>query len=199
LAFSPILSTLYLSLFLYILEKHSKNLDLKFSILSFVDDGLLVMQSKSFQVFNAWLFSSYNVVSKLLSKFGLLIKHSKTEIFHFSRSQGTFNPSSLDLSPIGSFFLIPKDIWRYLGFIFDRKLYFHQYIDFYTNKAISMVKYMKILGNSTRGLNSQQKYLLYRNCALPIALYSFQLWFYSKVSFSYLLKLLEKLQRWAAL
>jgi len=53
LAFSPILSALYLSLFLYILEKHSKNLDLKFSILFFVDDGLLVMQSKSFQVFNA--------------------------------------------------------------------------------------------------------------------------------------------------
>jgi len=38
-----ILSALYLSPFLYILEKHLKNLDLKFSILSFVDDRLLIM------------------------------------------------------------------------------------------------------------------------------------------------------------
>ena len=41
-ALSSILSTLYLSLFLYILEKCLKNLDLKFSILSFVDDSLLI-------------------------------------------------------------------------------------------------------------------------------------------------------------
>jgi len=51
-ALSPILSVLYLSSFLHILEKCSKNLDLKFSILSFVDDGLLITQSKFFQVSN---------------------------------------------------------------------------------------------------------------------------------------------------
>ena len=48
LALFPILSVLYLSPFLLILEKHSKNLDLKISILSFVNDGLLITQSKSF-------------------------------------------------------------------------------------------------------------------------------------------------------
>ena len=42
LALSPILSTLYLSLFLYILEKCLKNLDLKISALLFVDDGLFI-------------------------------------------------------------------------------------------------------------------------------------------------------------
>ena len=51
-ALSPILSTLYLSPFFHILEKHLKNLDLKISILFFVDDGLLITQSKSFQVSN---------------------------------------------------------------------------------------------------------------------------------------------------
>jgi len=71
LALSPILSALYLSLFFHILEKHLKNLNLKIFTLSFVDDGLLITQSKSFQVSNACLFSSYNVASKLLSKFGL--------------------------------------------------------------------------------------------------------------------------------
>ena len=174
-ALSPILSALYLFLFLHILEKHLKNLNLKISTLFFVNNGLLITQSKSFQVSNACLFSSYNIALKLLFKFGLLVEHLKTEVFHFSKSHGTFNPLPLDLSSIGGPTLIPKDIWRYLGFIFDRKLSFCQYIDFYANEAISTVKCMKILGNLTRGLNPQQKCLLYRSCALPIALYGFQL------------------------
>ena len=149
----PILSTLYLSPFLHILEKCLKNLDLKISILSFVDNSLLIKQSKSFQTSNAHLFSSYNVAFNLLSKFSLLVKHLKTKVFHFSRLQRVFNPPLLDLSPLGNSILYLKDTWRYLEFIFNRKLCFHQYIDFYTNKAISMVKYMKILGNLTRGLN----------------------------------------------
>jgi len=92
LALSPILFALYFSPFLHILEKYLKNLDLKISTLSFVDDSLLITQSKSFQIFNTRLFSSYNIASKLLSKFGLLVEHSKTKVFHFSRSHGAFNP-----------------------------------------------------------------------------------------------------------
>ena len=169
------------------------------STLSFVDDGLLITQSKSFHLSNACLFSSYNVALILLSKFGLQVEHSKTEVFHFSRSHSAFNPPPLDLSSIGGPLLVPKDTWKYLGFIFDRKLCFHKHINYYANKAISMVKCMKILGNSTRGLNPQQKRLLYRSCALPIALYSFQLWFYSKAPLSYPLNSLGKLQRRAAI
>ena len=198
-ALSPILLALYLASFLYILENHLKNLDLKISILSFVDNSLLITQRKSFQTSNTHFFCSYNIMSNLLSKFSLLAKHLKTEVFYFSRSQGVFNSPSLDLSPISGPILYPKDSWRYLGFIFDRKLLFHQYINFYTNKAILMVKYMKILGNSMRGLNPQQKCLLYRSCALPIALYRFQIWYYNKALLSYSLKMLEKLQRRATL
>ena len=199
MALSLILSALYLSPFFHILEKCLKILDLKISTLSFVDDGLLLTQSKSFHISNACLFSSYNVVLTLLSKFGLQIKHLKTEVFHFSRSLINFSPPPLDLSSIGSPLLVPKDTWKYLGFIFDRKLSFHKHIDYYANKAISTVKCMKILGNSTRGLNSHQKRLLYRSCTLPIALYGFQLWFYSKAPLSYPLNTLGKLQRRAAL
>ena len=70
-ALSPILSTLYFSPFFHIFEKHLKNLDLKISTLSFVDDGLLITQSKSFHLSNTCLFSSYNVALILLLKFGL--------------------------------------------------------------------------------------------------------------------------------
>ena len=94
--------------------------------------------------------------------------------------------------------LCPKDLWRYLGFIFDKKLSVHKHIDFYTNKAISTIKCMKLLGNSSRDINPIQKRLLYRCCALPIALYGFQLWFYNRAPLSYHMKALNKMQRRAA-
>jgi len=83
---SPILSTLYLSPLLYIIEKRFKNLNIPISILSFVDNGLFIVQNKSITISNSHLFCSYNILSKLLDSFGLIIEHSKTEIFHFSRS-----------------------------------------------------------------------------------------------------------------
>ena len=126
-------------------------------------------------------------------------EHSKTEIIHFSRSQGLFNPPPLDLSPLGGPILWPKDLWKYLGFIFDCKLSFHKHIDFYANKAMSTVKCMKLLGNSSRGISPIQKCLLYRCCVLPIALNGFQLWFYNKALILYHMKTLNKMQRRAAI
>ena len=198
-ALSPILSAIYLVPFLYILEKHLKILKIPISILFFVDNGLLVAQSKSFLISNSLLFYSYNIISSLPMKFGLHVGYSKTEVFHFTRSYGSFNPPSLDLSSIGGLMLYPKDTWKYLGFIFDRKILFHQHINFYSNKAISMVKCMKILGNLVRDLVPHQKHLLYRSCILPIAFYSFQLWYYNKALLSYPLKMVGKMQRRAAI
>ena len=98
---SPILLALYLSLFLYILENHLKNLKIPVSIIFFVDDGLFISQSKSFNISNYHIFCSYNVLTKLLEKFGLIVEHSKTEVFHFNKSQGIFNLPPLNLSPLG--------------------------------------------------------------------------------------------------
>ena len=172
-ALSPILSALYLLPFLHILEKQLKNLKIPISFLSFIDDSLLIAQSKSYHLSNPLLFCSYNVASNLLSNFGLIVEHLKTEIFHFSRLHGLFNPPPLNLSSIGSPILCPKETWKYLGFIFNRKLLFHQHINYYSNKSISMVKCMKILSNSVCSLNPHQKCLLYRSCILPIVLYGF--------------------------
>ena len=190
---SPILLALYLSPFLYILENQLKILKIPISILSFVDDGLLVAQSKSLLLSNSFIFCSHNVVSNLLLKFSLIAECSKTEVFHFTRLQGSFNPPLLNLSSIGRPILCPKDSWKYLGFIFDRKLSFHQHINFFSNRMISIVKCMKILGNSVWGLNPHQKRLLYRSCVLLIALYGFQLWYYNRAPLSYPLKMLGKM------
>jgi len=118
-ALSPILSALYLSPLLYILEKHLNSLNIPVSLISFVNDGLFISQNKSITISNVQLFYSYNVLLGLLKKFGLSIKHSKTETFHFNRSHEMFNSFSLDLSPLGGPVLYPKSSWKYLGFIFD--------------------------------------------------------------------------------
>jgi len=148
LALLLVLSALYLLPFIYILEKHLKNLIIPISIISFVDNGLLISQNNSFNISNSCLYCSYNVLTNLLEKFGLVVEHSKTEIFHFNKSHGTFNPPPLDLSLSGGNILHPNKSWKYLGFIFNRKLTFHLHINFYANKSISSIKYMKILGNS---------------------------------------------------
>jgi len=62
-----------------------------------------------------------------------------------------------------------------------------------------MVKYMKLLGNLSRSISPIQKQQLYRCCVLPIALYGFQLWFYNKAPMAYHMKLLNKMQRRAAI
>ena len=86
-----------------------------------------------------------------------------------------------------------------MGFIFDCKLDFHKHIDHYTNKALSTVKCMKLLGNLLYGISPLQKHLLYRCCVLPIEIYGFQLWFYNKALLSYHMKILNKMQRRAAI
>jgi len=58
---------------------------------------------------------------------------------------------------------------------------------------------MKLLGNSSHGITPIQKWLLYRSCVLPIALYGFQLWFYNHAPLLYSLKTLGKMQRRAAI
>ena len=93
----------------------------------------------------------------LLDKFGFIVEHSKTEVFHFFRLHGLFNSPPLDLSPLEEPILTPKNSWKYLGFIFDRKLTFHQYVDFYSNKVLSLVRYMKLLGNSSHSIIPLQK------------------------------------------
>ena len=124
-ALSPILLALYLTPLLYILEKHLINLKIPVSILSFVDDGLIIAQNKSLDISNSHPFCSYNVLSKLLDSFGFIVEHAKTEVFHFNRLHGAFDPPLLDLSLIGGPILHLKDTWKYLGFIFDHKLMFY--------------------------------------------------------------------------
>ena len=110
LALLLVLSALYLTPIFYILEKILKNLKIPVILISFIDNGLFVLQEKSFEKSNSYLFCSYNIILFLLDQFGLVIKYGKTENFHFFRSYRAFNSSPLDLSILGDPILHPKDI-----------------------------------------------------------------------------------------
>jgi len=58
---------------------------------------------------------------------------------------------------------------------------------------------MKLLSNLSHGINPLQKHFLYRMCVLPIAIYGFQLWFYDHAPMAYHMKILNKMQRHAAI
>ena len=110
LALSLILFILYIAPVLYILKKCFKILKIPVSILSFVDNGLLVAQSKSLAISNSNLFYSYNIIFSILKRFGLIMEYRKTKVFHFSRSHSLFNLPLLNLSTLGGPILQSKCI-----------------------------------------------------------------------------------------
>ena len=197
-ALSPILSALYIAPLIRIFELRAQSLNLSTSILSFVDDGLLISQGKTYNITLPELYSSYRVVTDLMVSFGLVIEDDKSEIFHFSRAHNDLN-LELDLSAIGAPTLKPKTYWRYLGFYFDRRLSFKEHVRYYSTKALSTVKAMGMLGNSTRGLLPLQKRLLYRSCVVSIATYGFRLWFFAGAPTKAQMLLLAAIQYKAAL
>jgi len=77
-----------LALIIKTFKKGIKNLEEKISIdiLSFVDNGLLISQEKSHDTFLSFLLCSYNIMSKILLDFGLVIEYNKSKMFYFMRS-----------------------------------------------------------------------------------------------------------------
>jgi len=119
-ALSPILSAIYLAPIIKTFKKRIKNLKEKIhiDILSFVDNGLLISQEKSYELSSTFLLSSYNMISKIFSDAGLVMEHNKSEVFYFIQACNLLNPP-INLTLVGGPILHPKSIWRYLGFFFD--------------------------------------------------------------------------------
>lgn len=199
-ALSPILSALYIALISHIFEKRSMNPILNLPILfySFEDDSLLIPKKNHIKV-KCLFFCRYDIISFLLNQFSLTIKPRKSEVFYFYRSTKNFNSFPLDLSLLGGLILWPKNTWKYLGFHFSRKLYFWQHIWYYSNKALSTIEDMKMLGNSSKGLLPYYKWLLYRTSILLIALYGFLLWYFKNTLLFHSLKEFRKIQQSVAI
>ena len=114
-ALSPILSVLYIVPLLHLSEQWAQALNLDTSILSYVDDGLLASQGKTYDKTLLELSHSYSVIADLMGSFGLVMEHDKSEIFYFSRVHNNTNPE-LDLSAIGASIPSPRhtsDTWAF--------------------------------------------------------------------------------------
>ena len=161
-ALSPILSALYLAPVLWQAALEA----LEAALMSYVDDGTIIVQSKTWDANLAKLRSAYGVMFELTQALGLVLEHSKSEVFHFSRKNGDTNPPvDLGYAPLtGDTPLCPNTYWRYLGFFFDRSLTFQEHSRRYSTKALTTVKAMVSLGNSVHGLSPKNKQLLYRAC-----------------------------------
>ena len=62
----PILPALYLFPIFHVFEKRFKNLKIPIILISFVDNGIFVLQEKLFEKSNSNYFCSYNVILSLL-------------------------------------------------------------------------------------------------------------------------------------
>jgi len=137
-------------------------------------------QSKSLNKNRETLKDAYAVLLCLFVAVGLVLEHTKTKYFIFDCLHSDYSPP-IDLGYVlytGENLLRPNLHWRYLGFYFDRKLLFHEHVGYYSTKSLSLVKAMKMLGSSTRGLSSREKRLFYCSCVLLIATYGYCLWYY---------------------
>ncbi|RXW13928.1 hypothetical protein EST38_g11928 [Candolleomyces aberdarensis] len=198
-ALSPVLSALVIAPVMQLFKLRS--VGLACTLISYVDDGDIIVQSPEIENNCVMLHHAYRIVFDLFTRSGLALEHDKTELFHFTRARTGFD-RSLDLgyAPYtGNNPLKPKTFWRYLGFYFDGKLTFKEHVRYYTTKALTTVMAMRMLGNSTRGLSPRNKRILYRACVVPIATYGHRLWYYEGAKTKGALKSLNSMQRKAAL
>ncbi|CAA7268141.1 unnamed protein product [Cyclocybe aegerita] len=156
-ALSPVISGLFIAPVMKLF--YIKAAPLNMTLLSFVDDGTILAQSKQLDDNNVGLRKAYKIIYLLFVAFALVLEHDKTELFHFSRRRDAYNPSlDLGYAPhTGATPLKPKTYWRYLGFYFDCGLTFHEHVRYYATKAFTTVQAMRMLGNSTRGLLPKQR------------------------------------------
>ncbi|CAA7264656.1 unnamed protein product [Cyclocybe aegerita] len=198
-ALSPVISGLFIAPVMKLF--YIKAVPLNTMLLSFVDDGTILAQSKQLDDNNVGLHKAYKIIYLLFVAFTLVLEHDKTKLFHFSCRHDTYNPL-LDLGyalHTGDTPLKPKIYWRYLGFYFDRGLTFHEHVRYYATKAFTTVQAMCMLGNSTRGLSPKQQRLLYRSCVVPIATYGSHLWYFDGTHNKGAMNQLKRMQQKAAL
>ncbi|CAA7263690.1 unnamed protein product [Cyclocybe aegerita] len=198
-ALSPVISGLFIAPVMKLF--YIKAAPLNMTLLSFVDDGTILAQSKQLDDNNVGLRKAYKIIYLLFVAFALVLEHDKTELFQFSCRRDAYDPSlDLGYAPhTGTTPLKPKTYWRYLGFYFDHGLTFHEHVRYYATKAFTTVQAMRMLGNSTRGLSPKQRRLLYRSCVVPIATYGYCLWYFDGARNKGALNQLKRMQRKAAL
>jgi hypothetical protein len=89
-ALSLVLSALYLAPVIKLFK--SQTVHLNCNVLSYVDDGTLIVQAKDWGSNLNPLREAYGIVFNLFNHIGLVLEHVKSELFHFTCKRGDTNP-----------------------------------------------------------------------------------------------------------
>ncbi|CAA7269041.1 unnamed protein product [Cyclocybe aegerita] len=89
-ALSPVISGLFIAPVMKLF--YIKAALLNTMLLSFVDDGTILAQSKQLDDNNVGLRKAYKIIYLLFVAFMLVLEHDKTKLFHFSCRRDTYNP-----------------------------------------------------------------------------------------------------------
>lgn len=90
------------------------------TLLSYVNDGTVITQSRHLGINMTVLKSAYSILFDLFTRAGLTLEHNKTDLFHFTCASKELPSIDLGDAPYtGDTPLTPKTYWRYLGFYFD--------------------------------------------------------------------------------
>ena len=112
-ALSPVLSAIFIAPIMKLYEVEARRVGLASTLLSYVDDGTIIAQSKSLDYNIQTLTTVYGILFRLFTELGLVLEHDKTELFHFSRARDGYNPPiDLGYAPYTRATpLKPKVIW----------------------------------------------------------------------------------------
>ena len=91
-ALSPVLSALYVAPIMKLYEQEARQAGLDSTLISYVDDGTVIVQSKSLNDNVQVLSKSYAILFRLFTALGLVLEYDKSEVFHFDRSHSQDNP-----------------------------------------------------------------------------------------------------------
>ena len=126
-------------------------------------------------------------IVEAIARIGLYIEAEKTELIHFpgyvlhgqgcKLAQLNSKPSIIINDGNGSVTVKPKECIRYLGFFFSSNLNWNTHIQFYFNRAFSMIHAFKMLGSSIRRLDTLQRQNAYQACILLVLSYGLPLWY----------------------
>ena len=184
---SPVSPILFL---IYISQLFKSNSNLSVRMISYIDDIFLVVSSKTIQE-NCRILQ--NAVKKLINwgnNHYIEFDMKKTELIHFDYS----NKSLKCPVKIMKTSIFPKEVVKWLGIWFDRKLSFKVHVEKRIAAASRMFYSISKLANTERGLSFQALRQLYIACVVSVADYGVPVWWKQQ---QFLIQKYEKLQNQA--
>ncbi|KAI5115165.1 hypothetical protein M0805_000297, partial [Coniferiporia weirii] len=172
---SPILSSIYTSLILRLLESTSGS-----ALKAYVDDQYILVFSKTFAANIVLLRTCYSILHPALRRLGLSTDPGKDELIHYRRHHSIPIPTlcfSYQPPDRPLILVTPSREIRWLGFFLDDLLTFKPHIRRMAMRARSTATALRVLGNTLRGLSLFNFRILYKTLIIPVLTYGFQLWF----------------------